>query len=995
METIDSKLYRELLAVTTTKGTDMEGESPLRAATASPYPYAVGGETIVMEEPLLDSSSRPSNVTISSILRLSIQGHSAPRRRISMTDWSETPRAGACASPTERARTGGDDNNRNVLLMPTGPLSNTHMLANDESAPKVISTREEGERGMRMAEMEREAPLPLKLFRLSLESPSVSRPSIELPPTLSRMPSAKKSSRLGGPKFSSSQDSIFVAGTQFPSTCHGPGSGRRNRGTLPRDDDNMAHGHPMNLGAISSPALEFTSMGTTFARSNGTIPLSPLSAPVPAPSSSTIEIPPTQWPVMTIECSQAMDLFAADTEKSATDSELTEILFLSPPPLLPQRVTAAHMPKVSEGEAATRVQTSTVKEDNPFLEEVPNESLAPITAIIEERTMSAVTRPSARGESESRRRVQFADFTRSETSSETDAPSVSTVGGGRTGRRLPGTIIGHGGRGTGGSFHDGNTRKRSLSPATPAKGILPRSSVVRKCESNRLARFPISTSTCRDQGHVQPVLAEAPLSDVSGSSGDWHRTLSQDGDPSCGLPSASPTIISRVGAHEPLSAHPSKLPLLTPQSSLASPGLTAAGLSLGEHMLVWARWRYQYYAPAILQSRTSRTRDLWRVRFAHWRGPRTDEAASTITGAGGRRSVCLATDQMSPMTGELAKGQPVWIVRNRRKMQLTEGQFVQWHGPGRMEVAIGEAPGGDSYRGEIVDLQRILIDRLTFMQVRARGAASGLPSATSSQSIGSGSGTGSGPLPEPPSSQAPPPSSTSRVVSLDKRTRSKPRRTHKNGGILKGYTFLISLGGGLSETAKRTQKSHLISRIKDLGGAILEAPSSRESRALSFPLSTSPSPSPSYEKDHSRTILLVNGYYRLAKIYLALVMDIRIVRLEWLEACERARSLPSLAAFAIPIPGNRPVDTSTRCRLLSNWQIAVEGSTKFKASWIPVCEAAGATICLTYCGEGSMRILVESLPSATSRLARFAKETGIIVVTVDWLMQSILSGRVF
>lgn len=995
METIDGKLYEELLAVTA-KGADLEKESPLRAATASPNPYMVTEGTGTRGGPPLDSPSRPSNVTISSILRLSIQGHSVSRRRISMTDWLETPRTGGYVSPTERVQASDDneDNNSNALLLTTG-LPSTHLLANDESDLKANITTEEG-RGA----------LPLELFKLSLESPSVSRPSIELPPTLSRMPSAKKPSKISGSRFPSSQDSIFVAGTQFPPTHHDPRGGERE-GALPLsedDDDRQIRGRPMSmsLGTTSPAALDFMSVRATFVASKETT-----TTTIPSASSSpcTVEIPPTQWPAPTntIDCSQAVDLFAPEAETSVIDGELTtgtDVLFLSSPPLRSLHGVPANVLHVVEGETA-RARTPIGKEDNPFLEGAPPKApLAPI--IIEEDIMTVA--PPTRG-SESRRRVQFADLTLLRSPSETDTPSVSAAGGGRTGRSLPETITCPT-SGTG-RVRNGNSRRRRLlsPPALLPARVAPSSSERENPESETLADLPITASvpslTRRrrsqdlERAHQLVLLNEEFLpSDVSRSSGHWHRSPSQAAK---GLPHhrpSSPTKVivstARTNVYESLWIHPSKESLAAsgeaPQPSLTSSGsIATTRSSLDEHMLVWAKWRYQYYAPAILKSRPSRTRDLWRVRFAHWRGPRADEAPSAMAGARGGRTVCLAADQMTPLTGGLAEGQLIWIVRNRRKMQLTEGRFVQWKGPGRMQVNVREGPDG-SCRGEVVDLQRILIDRLTFTQVRARGASVCPASSISSQMIEHEPDSGPEPELGPLSPQIPAPLSASKV-SLGKRAHPKSRRNHRrNGGILKGYTFWISLGGGLSETAKRTQKSHLISRIKALGGTILEVTSKRHGR-----LASSPSP----EKDHSRTILLVNGHYRLAKIYLALVLGIRIVRLEWLEACERSLSLPSLTAFAIPIPCDRPVDTSTRCRLLSSWQIAVEGSNKFKASWIPVCKAAGATIRSTYCDEGSMRVLVESLPSATSRLARFAKETGIIVVTVDWLMQSILTGRVF
>jgi hypothetical protein len=186
--------------------------------------------------------------------------------------------------------------------------------------------------------------------------------------------------------------------------------------------------------------------------------------------------------------------------------------------------------------------------------------------------------------------------------------------------------------------------------------------------------------------------------------------------------------------------------------------------------------------------------------------------------------------------------------------------------------------------------------------------------------------------------------------------------------------------------SKRTAKHQLTTKIRSLGGSIA---SEEESDAPPSPL-----------------ILLANGYYRLGKIFLAIVRGIPIVHVDWLEACKRSNSIVAHEPFIVRIPDLRNGHRIRRPDLLRGWTIIlVGGGKKFFATWAPVCSGMKATILSSHryynptrssslSKPPAVRIVVEELPSASSQIVRWAHANAIRILTVDWLMQVILSGRV-
>lgn len=145
--------------------------------------------------------------------------------------------------------------------------------------------------------------MPMRLLELSLESPSLGRPSIEMPSTFSRAPLAKKP--LAGHPFGvvgsgglsvSSQESVFVAATQFPLL-----EGLSQRSTSTNTSSTRIDPPASSLGLDRSKGTLKSTMES--------INIPPTQYPAPevfaAPSS---EIP---TPGTTIVQSQAVDLFGS------------------------------------------------------------------------------------------------------------------------------------------------------------------------------------------------------------------------------------------------------------------------------------------------------------------------------------------------------------------------------------------------------------------------------------------------------------------------------------------------------------------------------------------------------------------------------------------------------------------------------------------------------------------------------------------------------------
>lgn len=404
---------------------------------------------------------------------------------------------------------------------------------------------------------------------------------------------------------------------------------------------------------------------------------------------------------------------------------------------------------------------------------------------------------------------------------------------------------------------------------------------------------------------------------------------------------------------------------------------------LVSQMLVWAQWRPALYCPAILLERTSRTRQLWKVRYLHWRSERTPRIVSG--------------DQLLPLVGaSLKKGDPIHVVRHRRKMSYTLGSFISWSEDAQSIRFKGENRASETKtETETVELARVMIDKSLFTDRKATLEAKGcLYSSQLTQ------------LTQCPSPAIINCSSNGGTLSHTPVSR-KRRRIANNPSLLRGMHFWISLGGGLSEAVKRSRKSQIVTQIHALGGMVsAENPSLCDGGSKVEKEGDCPSGSGSL-------YLLSNVFCRTPKTFLAIVLGVPLIRVDWLDACESSGELLPMAPFAIALPDQSPrclsqaqdLPSRKHCRgILAGWKLLLEGTTKFKSSWKPVIVATGATlvpdlktlqVVVQHQTEitTKTRIIMEALPSASSRIARFANTQGISIVNIDWLMRSILAAQ--
>lgn len=383
-------------------------------------------------------------------------------------------------------------------------------------------------------------------------------------------------------------------------------------------------------------------------------------------------------------------------------------------------------------------------------------------------------------------------------------------------------------------------------------------------------------------------------------------------------------------------------------------------------MLVWARWRPLLYAPAVLQERTSRTRSLWRVRFCHWRAER-------------RHAVVAADDFVTCEWQGLHPGDALLIVRNRKRQIMEEAMFVDWDGAGALSVSLGRGHKGEAF--ERVELSRIIIKKELFRALRQRQAALLMTSTLSSTA----------PPPTADIQSSPIPGDHCHQPSWTRPRASKGKKSSL--AILAGSSFWITLGS-LSVTAKRTQKAHLVTRIRALGGIVVEEDEEQEAENHLHGITP------------AAVMLISNSFCRTTKTFLALLLDIPIVSVDWLRACEMAGLRLPIDEYRIAVPGGGGLHSQSRgagVTLLDGWTLAVEGSARFVQSWASVGRTAGAHLVPHYpelCDRGDeggsqMRhkgVLVERLPSKSSRLARWATQAGIMLVTVEWMIGIIISG---
>ncbi|PJF16570.1 hypothetical protein PSACC_03570 [Paramicrosporidium saccamoebae] len=753
--------------------------------------------------------------------------------------------------------------------------------------------------------------MPLKLFGLSLESPSQSRTSIEMPSSFSKAPSAKKK------VCQSSQESIFVAATQFPAPPQISQTSLESFTDIPDTQypanvvmtsiKDILSSMPMSSPKTAGSIADYSQRINLFDTPQKMNDLPEMDADLNLSDHTAVIFPPSDGEAVTVSEAPKIPSAMKKLSKKVTPST-KKVQFAPMPVSSPVKLKSRESILHSLGQG---ISSGTIDKRSPFpvagsLKSIlsPNKRVSSPSV----QSLKDMTSPSIlslkKMKSPSIQSLKTMESPSIRSLKNTTSPSVLSL----KDTTSPNVR----------SLKDTSPSVRSLKNTTsPGIRSTPKSIVTSSSQPTSLMEDVLKSTITKQRSSRREVLATLP------STGK--RSLIALA--STGFDTIAPLAIEPIPDQksdtESLPIHKKPLKLAQRSSQLdrqlddpfnrqpaRSVHTQRAGSTeqcLSSHMLVWARWRPLHYAPAILQERLSRTRDLWKIRFCHWKETR-------------HKSIILA--DFSPCDiRSLMAGDAVQVVRNRKRMDFRVGEFERWIDAGSISVRIDNV-------SEKVDLSRVVISRKVFQSLKTeRCLSSNLPTSPATK---------------------------------------RPRKT-----ALKEWSFWITLGN-LSSSAKRTQKSQLVTRIRSLGGTVLEDDA----------INVNP----------ERTVLLCNGFCRTAKTFLALALRVPIVRLDWLETCEQSKGFVPLESFAIPIMSHSNAET----KILQGWTIALEGPGSFRKGWTMVCQASGANIVPSLTNldpAGQSRVLVDQLPSGSSRLSRWASQTGIIIVTVDWLMNSILSGR--
>lgn len=299
-------------------------------------------------------------------------------------------------------------------------------------------------------------------------------------------------------------------------------------------------------------------------------------------------------------------------------------------------------------------------------------------------------------------------------------------------------------------------------------------------------------------------------------------------------------------------------------------------LALTEHTLVWARWKSLYWAPAILKRRVSSTRDLWLLRFIHWR----ENRSTTLTG----------TEMMPCVCESLCPGDHLIIVKSRKRMDMRRAVFCIWEPDFKLRVSYNDTEKSGS---DVIDLSRVMIDSVLFR--RRKFELMSVSEQTQLSSLYSFSGLGQDLL----------------HSNCKKQSLSHPSaKRKKDSKPLAGLHFLISLGQGecfknsrsqIKDVLVNQESSNLHKELRSEPKELLITKSSRAKvRIQRARLATRivalggvlASPDQGLKEifdKHGRNLLVLTDVFRRTeKILNALILGVPVIKIEWLNECERS-----------------------------------------------------------------------------------------------------------
>lgn len=350
--------------------------------------------------------------------------------------------------------------------------------------------------------------------------------------------------------------------------------------------------------------------------------------------------------------------------------------------------------------------------------------------------------------------------------------------------------------------------------------------------------------------------------------------------------------------------------------------------------LVWAHWRLQYYTPAIVDRKKSRSREVWQVRPLH-------RTASTLD---------LSAEHLLPLLF-VQDGDQVLHMTDRRNYSFTTEVLLG--------VVEGDEPLARLGSGLEVPLSEVVI-HLKLFQERHRAWKSNPASSLAASEIDMdaveapemqevlGEGENRHPL------------LGAGIADLEAGKENVP-----SGRLFSGLSFLVTGSAG---------KAKLTDLILGNGGSVVA--------------SVGPS------ADTERLVLIGDeaAPCRTAKYFCAVLLGVDCLKPSWVHASvSRARLAPRCDHLLDPA-----IRTKARPSLFSDTRLAFVGSRAFRDSCEQVASFASATIVdprQLGSQPASTVVVLESRDALKPRLLATCSSHGHVLVEKDWFTDSILAGQ--
>lgn len=189
--------------------------------------------------------------------------------------------------------------------------------------------------------------------------------------------------------------------------------------------------------------------------------------------------------------------------------------------------------------------------------------------------------------------------------------------------------------------------------------------------------------------------------------------------------------------------------------------------------------------------------------------------------------------------------------------------------------------------------------------------------------------------------------------------------------IFADMKFLITVGDNQEDTALKLKYTKL---IESHGGELM----------LNLP--TDP------ETQISKIYLLSNGFRRTAKFMTAIIRGIPRVNFSWIEECCARESFidPNCSSFLIEPPtGSKPIGI-----LFKGKKFYLDGTAKFKNSWVPVLRMLGGTVTNFPAASGAAAPAIITLSESLKNMKAGGSSGGVGIVNIDWLIRCIVEKSV-